>query len=46
MVEPLGELANTGEKQALLRKLVCFILDRKSDQVSVGHSNRDKVVAS
>ena len=39
MAEPLHELANTGEKQALLGKLVCSILDRKSDRLSVGHSD-------
>lgn len=39
MVEPLREIANTGEKQALLGKLVCSILDGKSDRLSVGHSD-------
>lgn len=41
MVEPLAELANSGEEQALSGKLVCFPLNMKSDPVSVEHSNRD-----
>lgn len=40
-VEPLTELANIGEEQTFWRKLVCFILAMKSDQVSVDHSSRD-----